>query len=730
MPSEEELNALRHFQHSYIRSHFEANSLKPFLETSIEFLAGVGKERAKLLREEFQIKNYGDLLHHFPFRYVDKTQFHTISSIESEETEIQLRGQISSVRMIGQGRGMRLVAEFSDGTGVIELVWFKGIQWVQPNLKQGIDYVVYGKPSNFKGKFNMVHPELETVESQQKKVSTALQPVYPSTEKAKAKNLDSRALSRLMNTLVSQLKGQGHIAELYGPEFRQKNNLVNREEAFVNVHFPQDSESLRKALFRLKFDELFYIQLRLLKLKLINQSKFRGAVFSEVGEMVNRFYSECLPFDLTGAQKRVIREIRHDLGSGKQMSRLVQGDVGSGKTIVALMSMLLAVDNGYQAALMAPTEILAEQHFKTISAFLKKLNLHIALLTGSTKTAERKILHERLRTGEIHLLIGTHALIEEVVQFNRLGLVIVDEQHRFGVEQRAKLWLKGKEDEVPHMLIMTATPIPRTLAMTVYGDLDTSVIDELPPGRKPIKTLHRFDSARQKIFDFMKAEIANGRQVYVVYPLIEESENMDYKDLTDGYESIVREFPQPQYQVSILNGKMKSQDKDYEMQRFKDGETQIMVSTTVIEVGVDVPNASLMVIESAERFGLSQLHQLRGRVGRGAEQSYCILMTGYALGQEARTRMETMVGTNDGFVIAEVDMRLRGPGDIQGTQQSGQPIFKISNLSKDGQILVAARNAAIDLLADDPKLAKRENALIKHHLIEEMKNRPNWARVS
>lgn len=730
MPSEEELNALRHFQHLYIRSHFEVNSLKPFLETSIEFLAGVGKERAKLLREEFQIKNYGDLLHHFPFRYVDKTQFHTISSIESEETEIQLRGQISSVRMIGQGRGMRLVAEFSDGTGVIELVWFKGIQWVQPNLKQGIDYVVYGKPSNFKGKFNMVHPELETIESQQKKVSTALQPVYPSTEKAKAKNLDSRAIGRLMNTLVSQLKGQGHIAELYGPEFRQINHLVNREEAFVNVHFPQDSESLRKALFRLKFDELFFIQLRLLKLKLINQSKFRGAVFSEVGEMVNRFYSECLPFDLTGAQKRVIREIRQDLGSGKQMSRLVQGDVGSGKTIVALMSMLLAVDNGYQAALMAPTEILAEQHFKTISAFLKKLNLHIALLTGSTKKAERKILHERLRTGEIHLLIGTHALIEEVVQFDRLGLVIVDEQHRFGVEQRAKLWLKGKEDEVPHMLIMTATPIPRTLAMTVYGDLDTSVIDELPPGRKPIKTLHRFDSARQKIFDFMKAEIANGRQVYVVYPLIEESENMDYKDLTDGYESIVREFPQPQYQVSILNGKMKSQDKDYEMQRFKDGETQIMVSTTVIEVGVDVPNASLMVIESAERFGLSQLHQLRGRVGRGAEQSYCILMTGYALGQEARTRMETMVGTNDGFVIAEVDMRLRGPGDIQGTQQSGQPIFKISNLSKDGQILVAARNAAIDLLADDPKLAKRENALIKHHLIEEMKNRPNWARVS
>ncbi|MGB0917074.1 MAG: ATP-dependent DNA helicase RecG [Flavobacteriales bacterium] len=704
--------------------------MKPFLDTGIEYLAGVGPERAKLLRAEFHIKTYGDLLHHFPFRYVDKTQFHHINSIATTEADIQLRGQISSIRLIGQGRGMRLVAEFSDGTGVLELVWFKGVKWVQPKLKTGVDYVVFGKPSNFKGKYNMVHPEFETAESQKKKVATALQPVYPSTEKAKAKNLDTKAIGRLMNALVTQLKGQGHVAELYGPEFREKNNLIGREEGFVNVHFPKDNDTLKKALFRLKFDELFFIQLRLLKLKLINQNKFQGAVFGEVGEMVNRFYSECLPFELTGAQKRVVREIRADLGSGKQMSRLVQGDVGSGKTIVALMSMLLAVDNGYQAALMAPTEILAEQHFKTISEFLKKLNLHIALLTGSTKSAERKVLHEQLRSGEIHILIGTHALIEDVVKFQKLGLVIVDEQHRFGVQQRAKLWLKGNDGEVPHMLIMTATPIPRTLAMTVYGDLDTSVIDELPPGRKPIKTLHRFDAARQKIFDFMKQEIAIGRQVYVVYPLIDESENMDYKDLTDGYESIVREFPQPQYQVGVLNGKMKPQDKEYEMQRFKEGKTQILVSTTVIEVGVDVPNASMMVIESAERFGLSQLHQLRGRVGRGAEQSFCILMTGYALGQEARTRMETMVRSNDGFEIAEVDMKLRGPGDIQGTQQSGQPIFKISNLSKDGQILQAARSAAIDLLTDDPKLEKRENALTKHHLIKEMKDRPNWARVS
>ncbi|TNF24053.1 MAG: ATP-dependent DNA helicase RecG, partial [Bacteroidetes bacterium] len=644
--------------------------MKPFLDTSIEFLAGVGPERAKLLREEFGIRTYNDLLHHFPFRYVDRTQFHQINSIESDEADIQLLGRVASVKTVGQNRGQRLVADFTDGTGVIELIWFKGIKWIKPKLQPGVDYVVFGKPTRYRNTYNLVHPEFETLESQQKRVANALQAVYPSSEKAKAKNLDSKGISRLMNTLVGQLPGKGHIAELYGSEFRQIHHLISREEALVNVHFPKDVETLRKARYRLKFDELFFIQLRLLKLKLINQTKFKGAVFAEVGELVNRFYSECLPFDLTNAQKRVVREIRHDLGSGRQMSRLVQGDVGSGKTIVALMSMLLAVDNGYQAALMAPTEILAEQHFATISKLLEKLNLHIALLTGSTKTAERKVLHQRLMSGEIHILIGTHALIEDAVQFGKLGLVVIDEQHRFGVQQRAKLWLKGSsENEVPHMLIMTATPIPRTLAMTVYGDLDTSIIDELPPGRKPIKTLHRFDSARQKVFDFMRQEIAQGRQIYVVYPLISESETLDFKHLEDGYESIVREFPLPKYQVSILHGKMKAEQKDYEMQRFKEGKTHIMVSTTVIEVGVDVPNASVMVIESAERFGLSQLHQLRGRVGRGAEQSYCILMTGYALGQEARTRMETMVRTNDGFEIAEVDMKLRGPGDIQGTMQ-------------------------------------------------------------
>jgi ATP-dependent DNA helicase RecG len=702
----------------------------PFLDTSIEFLKGVGPERAKLLRQELHIRTYGDLLQHFPFRYEDRTQFVTVADVRSDETEVQLRGRIMSVQTVGiKGKGQRLVAQFSDDTGTLELVWFKGIQWVLPKLVIGKEYVIYGKPSKFKSSFNIVHPELETAEVHRSKLSTAMVPVYPSTVKATEKGLDSKGISRVLQLLVGQLNGQ--MPETLSTPFRQQYGLMGREQAFVNVHFPKGANELRHAIFRLKFDELFFIQLKLLKLKLINQKKFRGAVFAEVGEMVNRFYKECLPFELTGAQKRVIKEIRRDLGSGSQMSRLVQGDVGSGKTIVALMSMLLAIDNGFQAALMAPTEILAEQHFRNISTMVEPLGINVRLLTGSTKTAQRNIIHDELRSGALHILIGTHALIEDAVQFKQLGLVVVDEQHRFGVQQRAKLWLKGSDAEkVPHFLIMTATPIPRTLAMTVYGDLDVSVIDELPPGRKPIQTLHRFDSARQKVFDFMRKEISLGRQVYVVYPLIDESENMDFKDLNDGYESIVREFPLPQYQVSILHGRMRAEDKEYEMQRFKKGITHIMVSTTVIEVGVDVPNASVMIIESAERFGLSQLHQLRGRVGRGAEQSYCILMTGYALGQEARTRMETMVRTNDGFEIAEVDMKLRGPGDIQGTQQSGTPVFRISNLAKDGDILQLARSAAIVLLQDDPELAKPENIWTRHHLQSDLQGSVNWARVS
>ena len=703
----------------------------PFLNTSLEFLGGVGPERAKLLRSELGIRTFGDLLHHFPFRYVDRTQFHTISAVISDEVDIQLRGRVLSVQLVGaKGKGQRLVAQFSDGTGTMELVWFKGIQWVHPKLVIRKEYVIFGRPSKFKSSYNMVHPELDTPEVLQNKMSATMVPVYPTSVKAAEKGMDSKGISRVMHLLVSQLND--HIPEILSDELRNVQvGLMEREMAFVNVHFPKDSDALRTAIFRLKFDELFFIQLKLLKLKLINQQKFRGAVFAEVGEMVNRFYNQCLPFELTGAQKRVIKEIRRDLGSGIQMNRLVQGDVGSGKTIVALMAMLLAIDNNFQAALMAPTEILAEQHFRSIAALVEPLGINIRLLTGSTKTAQRKIIHEELMSGALQILIGTHALIEDVVQFKQLGLVVVDEQHRFGVQQRAKLWLKGSDaQKVPHFLIMTATPIPRTLAMTVYGDLDTSVIDELPPGRKPIKTLHRLDSARIKVFEFMREEITKGRQVYVVYPLIDESEKMDYKDLTDGYESIVREFPLPQYQVSILHGRMKAEDKEFEMQRFKKGITHIMVSTTVIEVGVDVPNASVMVIESAERFGLSQLHQLRGRVGRGAEQSFCILMTGYALSQEAKTRMETMVRTNDGFEIAEVDMKLRGPGDIQGTQQSGTPVFRISNLTKDGAILQLARNTAIQLLQDDPELKNPQNATTRHHLLSEMKDKPNWARVS
>jgi ATP-dependent DNA helicase RecG len=702
----------------------------PFLDTSLEFLGGLGPERAKLLRSELGIRTFGDLLHHFPFRYVDRTQFHTISAVNSDEVDVQLRGRVMSMQLLGvKGKGQRLVAVLNDGTGTMELVWFKGIQWVQPKLVIGREYIVFGRPSKFKSSYNMVHPEVDTIETQQSKMSATMVPVYPTSVKATEKGMDSRGISRVIQLLVRQLNG--HVPEILSASFRQQYGLVPREQAFIHVHFPRDTATLRTAIFRLKFDELFFIQLKLLKLKLINQQKFRGAVFAEVGQMVNRFYNDCLPFELTGAQKRVVKEIRRDLGSGTQMNRLVQGDVGSGKTIVALMSMLLAIDNGFQAALMAPTEILAEQHFRSISMLVEPLDINFRLLTGSTKTAQRKIIHEELESGALQILIGTHALIEDVVQFKQLGLVVVDEQHRFGVQQRAKLWLKGSDaQKVPHFLIMTATPIPRTLAMTVYGDLDTSVIDELPPGRKPIKTLHRFDSARIKVFEFMRDEIAKGRQIYVVYPLIDESEKMDYKDLTDGYESIVREFPLPRYQVSILHGRMRAEDKEFEMQRFKKGITHIMVSTTVIEVGVDVPNASVMVIESAERFGLSQLHQLRGRVGRGAEQSFCILMTGYALSQEARTRMETMVRTNDGFEIAEVDMKLRGPGDIQGTQQSGTPVFRISNLTKDGDILQLARNAAIQLLQHDPELAQPENIPTRIHLHNEMKDRPNWARVS
>ncbi|PJC61746.1 MAG: ATP-dependent DNA helicase RecG, partial [Flavobacteriales bacterium CG_4_9_14_0_2_um_filter_32_27] len=659
------------------------------LETKIEFLKGVGPQRAELLQKEFGIFTFGQLLHHYPFRYIDKSKIYTIAEIDNDQTYIQLKGKLIAIETVGEKRAKRLVAKLKDDTGEIELVWFKSIKWLQGSLKMGVEYIVYGKPTLFRNSFNITHPEMDLISDALLTNDVALEAVYPTTEALSIKGLNAKGIHRIQKNLVAQLIH--HIPETLSNEVIKQLGLISKEEALINIHIPKDENILKKAIFRLKFEELFYLQLNLLRQKVIKSTTVNGFVFSEIGNYFNTFYNEKLPFELTDAQKRVIKEIRKDIGSGKHMNRLLQGDVGSGKTIVALMILLIGIDNGFQTCLMAPTEILAQQHYEGIKALLHGMPIEIKLLTGSTKTAERKIIHEQLENGKLQILIGTHALLEDKVKFNNLGLAIVDEQHRFGVEQRSKLWRKGNNG-VPHVLVMTATPIPRTLAMTFYGDLDVSVIDELPPGRKEIKTIHQFDSARMKLFGFMDQEIKKGRQIYVVYPLIQESEKMDYKDLMDGYESIARRFPLPNYQLSIVHGKMKSADKDYEMQRFIKGETHIMVATTVIEVGVDVPNASVMVIESAERFGLSQLHQLRGRVGRGAEQSYCILMTGNKLSADGKLRMETMVRTNDGFEIAEVDLKLRGPGDIQGTQQSGLLNLKLADLAKDGQILQAARN--------------------------------------
>lgn len=697
-----------------------------FFQTPIEYLKGVGPKRAELLRKELNIVTFQDLLQYYPYRYIDRSKFFKVREIVSDAAYIQLRGYISNVQIVGQKRGRRLTARFSDDSGSIELVWFQGIKWIQDQFKPDVEYVVFGKPTLFNRKYNIPHPEVEAVEESELAVSETLQPFYHTTERLKNKGLGNKSFGKITKTLV--LKAKDEIRENLSTEILQKLKLVPREEALVNIHFPKNSAVLSKAQARLKFEELFFIQLEMLKHKLNRNQKIRGHVFSKVGEKLNQFYKEKLPFELTDAQKRVIKEIRADMGSGIQMNRLLQGDVGSGKTLVALMNILIAIDNGFQACLMAPTEVLANQHFKTIRKFLEGLPVNINLLTGSTKTAERKIIHQGLLDGELQILIGTHALIEETVQFKNLGFVVIDEQHRFGVAQRAKLWKKSKIP--PHVLVMTATPIPRTLAMTFYGDLDLSVIDELPPGRKPIKTYHYYDSKRLKLFGFLKDQIKQGRQIYIVYPLIKESEKLDLKDLQDGYESISREFPLPDYVISVVHGKMKAEDKDYEMQRFIKGETQIMISTTVIEVGIDVPNASVMVIENAERFGLSQLHQLRGRVGRGADQSYCILMTDYKLTIEGKKRMETMVRSNDGFEIAEVDLKLRGPGDLQGTQQSGLIDLKIANLIKDEKILKFARDLANQLLDDDPDLSKAENILIKKQLIEIVKNKQNWGLIS
>lgn len=694
------------------------------LQTPIVYLKGVGPNRAETLQSELGIHTYQDLINLFPNRYIDKTQYYKIGQLQRTSSDVQIVGKIVNIKTVEQKKGKRLVAKFIDDTGEMELVWFRGQKWIRENLKLNIPYVIFGKVNWFNGTFSMPHPEMELWEDHEKGLKIYMQPVYPSTEKLANKGITNRVTNKLIQQLFLETKGR--FKETLSPSLINELSLISKAEALFNIHFPKNQELLAKAQFRLKFEELFYIQLQLISKNLMHKQKIKGYNFDKVGTLFKTFYEQHLPFELTNAQKRVIKEIRADLGSNAQMNRLLQGDVGSGKTIVALMTMLLAIDNGFQACLMAPTEILANQHFMGIKDLLGNIGVNTALLTGSVKKSARKLIHEQLENGELHILIGTHALLEDKVAYNNLGLAIVDEQHRFGVAQRAKLW--HKNDIPPHILVMTATPIPRTLAMSLYGDLDISTIDELPPGRKPIKTVHRYDSNRLKVFQFIRDEIKKGRQVYVVYPLIQESEALDYKDLMDGYESIARDFPMPDYQISIVHGKMKPADKDYEMERFVKGETQIMVATTVIEVGVNVPNASVMIIESAERFGLSQLHQLRGRVGRGADQSFCILMTGHKLSSDSKTRLETMVGTNDGFQIAEVDLKLRGPGDLMGTQQSGVLNLKIADIIKDNDILKTARYHALKILREDISLQK--HPVILHAYTQLVKYKNIWNYIS
>ncbi|WP_439132554.1 DUF559 domain-containing protein [Polaribacter sp.] len=843
------------------------------LNYPITYIKGISVQRATLLYTELGIKTCNDLLNFFPFRYIDKTEFYAIKDLQPNSSEVQIVGQITNVKSVAQKRGSRLVATFQDASGTMELVWFKGQKWIKDSLKIGVPYVVYGKLNHYNGAFSIPHPEMELVTEYKKKLQTKMQPVYPSTEKLTNAGVSNKLMRAYIQYLLQQV--YDGIQESLSQEIIDDFKLMKKRDALLNVHFPKSQEHLAKAQYRLKFEELFFIQLQLVRKKLINKTKIKGFVFEKVGDNFTDFYKNKLPFELTNAQKRVLREIRKDVGSGAHMNRLLQGDVGSGKTIVAVLAMLLAIDNGYQATIMAPTEILANQHYTAVSELLAGLDINVAILTGSVKTKKRREIHANLEAGSLHILVGTHALLEDKVKYKKLGIAIIDEQHRFGVKQRAKLWSKNKlslsqpssseeaqtvhkkymtarpsvyklmkelqknrkqqtteaeqmlweqlrtkkldakfrrqhivdefivdficieknliievdgnnhntkeqqeadnlrtkilndlgykvirftNEEVigdinkvikrissvlaslpfgevagalpPHILVMTATPIPRTLAMSVYGDLDISVIDELPPGRKAVKTVHRFDSNRLSVFKFLKDEIAKGRQVYIVYPLIQESEAMDYKDLMDGYESISREFPLPKYQISIVHGKMKPADKDHEMQRFVKGETQIMVATTVIEVGVNVPNASVMIIESAERFGLSQLHQLRGRVGRGADQSYCILLSSYKLSAEAKTRLKTMVDTTDGFKIAEVDLKLRGPGNIMGTQQSGVLNLKIADVVKDSKILVAARNTAITVLQEDANLSKPENLPIKTAFTAMTQTSKIWSNIS
>ncbi len=696
------------------------------LSSKLEFLKGIGPAKAELLNKELNIHSVEDLLNHFPFRYVDKTKIQKISELTGEEDYVQLKGTITQMQLLGTGRAKRLTAQFTDQTGMIELVWFQGVKWVTEMLKKNTEYILYGRLTEFNRKYNIAHPEIELANEQAAK-STFLAPVYSSSEKLNNRGLDAKSQRRIIRQVIEKLT-PADLPEVLPVYIVENLKLMSRYHAYHSIHFPADQSYLHAAQVRLKFEELLCMQLKILQFKNRKQTLIRGYTFDKVGDIFNEFYAKYLPFELTNAQKKVIKEIRRDMGSGKQMNRLLQGDVGSGKTIVALLTMLIALGNGYQACLMAPTEILAQQHFQSIEELVKPLGITVAYLSGSVKGKTRNSILAALKEGHINILIGTHALLEDWVEFQKIGLAIIDEQHRFGVKQRAALWQKSATP--PHILVMTATPIPRTLAMTLYGDLDVSVIDELPPGRKDIKTMHFNENKRLRLLGFMREEIAKGRQIYVVYPLIEESEKLDLLDLQNGYEALLREFPMPEYQISVVHGKMKPDDKDYEMQRFVKKQTQIMVATTVIEVGVNVPNASVMIIEHAERFGLSQLHQLRGRVGRGADQSYCILMTSFKLSSDGKERIKIMCETNNGFVIAEADLRLRGPGDIEGTRQSGLFGLNIADLAKDAAILTTAREIALRILDQDPELKDPRHQATKRFLDKRFKELQDWSSIS
>ncbi|MDN5285073.1 MAG: recG [Mucilaginibacter sp.] len=700
--------------------------MDPF-QTPLVYLKGVGQARAEVLKKELALANFEDLLRHFPFRYIDRTRFYKVKDIQADLPYVQVLARVTNKQIIGEKHTKRLVVQSRDETGTLELVWFKGINWIEKTIIPGSVYIVFGKPGFFNGQAQMAHPEMEIYSpaTMQRQGNATLQPVYNSTEKLKQFQLDSKGIQKLTSGLLEQhAKDIRENLPLY---IINQFKLINRADAYRNIHFPADANLLNEAIYRLKFEELFLLQLKLLRNKLLHTQRFKGNVFGTVGHYFNDFYHHKLPFPLTNAQKRVLKEIRQDTQRGIQMNRLLQGDVGSGKTVVALMSMLIAVDNGFQTCIMAPTEILASQHYQTVKDLVGDDFIEVALLTGSTKQKARKVLHEKLENGDLKILIGTHALIEDKVQFKNLGFVVIDEQHRFGVEQRAKLWRKNIIP--PHVLVMTATPIPRTLAMTLYGDLDVSVIDELPAGRKPIKTVHFYENQRLRMFGFMKQEIALGRQIYVVYPLIQESEKLDLKNLEDGIEAMSREFPLPDFRISIVHGKMKAAEKEFEMQRFIKYETQIMVATTVIEVGVNVPNASVMIIENSERFGLSQLHQLRGRVGRGADQSYCILMSSHKLSHDGKIRLDTMVKTNNGFEISEIDLQLRGPGNLEGTQQSGVLDLKVANLATDQELLFKVRKCVEQIFEKDPQLALPENQVL-HHAFETKNSGLSWDKIS